>query len=235
MLVGISKDNKIQYRRGFIELSTIENELKEKYQVEEIILPFDLKDGFWLHEVQNSDLKGKSSFVIENNIIKEKIESLYFVRYDSKDVLATQEQILFLEKFLKGVVIDGKIYFLLKDEDESFLNLCTQNKVSSYFEIFMNAPTLNSNLLLSKTKDVKEMRKLAEQGAFIIYKNKKILLEEKAVSILSTYINTNMENVVWKCENDEWLLLNKTDMINILNDISQIKKSLFEKEFQGGE
>jgi len=129
MLVGISKDNKIQYRRGFIELSTIENELKEKYQVEEIILPFDLKDGFWLHEVQNSDLKGKSSFVIENNIIKEKIEALYFLHYDSKDVLATQEQVLFLEKFLKGVVIDGKIYFILKDEDESFLNLSVQNKV----------------------------------------------------------------------------------------------------------
>jgi hypothetical protein len=235
MIVGITQGDRILFSRGFIELSTIEQALKQKYEVNEITLPFDLRDGFILREVIKSNEKNKRiSYQIFDEKIKVITATLYFKETNNILTEASEKEALVLKKYCEFENKEGKFVFNIEEQDLQVLQAFSLSE--NLFDAYKVAQ--NNSILLKKffkTEDVKEIRKIAEENAFVLFKYKKIKADDKAISMLSTYINTNMENVVWKCENDEWLLLNKTDMIYILNEISQIKKSLFEKEFQGGE
>ena len=234
MIVGITQGDKILFSRGFIELSTIEEALKQKYEINEITLPFDLRDGFILREVIKSNEKNKR---ISYQILDEKIQAitatLYFKETNNVLTEASEQEALVLKKYCEFENKEGKFVFKIEEQDLQVLQAFSLNE--NLFDAYKVAQ--NNSFLLRKffkTEEAKEIRKKAEENAFIMFKYKKIKADDKATSMLSAYISSNIESVVWKCEENEWLLLTRQEMIQVLSDISNVKKAIFEKEWQGG-
>jgi hypothetical protein len=84
---------------------------------------------------------------------------------------------------------------------------------------------------LSKKEKAKNIRKIEEQDATIIYNSKEIQADDKAISMLQAYIQAGTNEMPWKCLDNSWIVLTASEMLEVHRLIALKKKELFEKEF----
>ena len=234
MIVGYIKADKIQYRQGFIAWDEIKDILQDKYG-EISSLPFKIPGSeLVIAEVVDSQGNGKFSYSIIDSKIVESCTPLYFIDYEGELVEATQKETEVLKEFMKMDFIENKFVFKLLNSDKKVLQEYINN--NNFYDAFMisDSKSLFLSAIVNST-DIKALRKRADAESYLMYNNKKIKCVDSSISMLLNYANSGINDVIWKCENGEWLLLKSTDIKIILDLIMNIKKSLFEKEWiQGG-
>jgi hypothetical protein len=93
-------------------------------------------------------------------------------------------------------------------------------------------PYTSEELEKRKVEKALSARKKAEAEATVTYKGVTFKANDQAITLLSTYLSLSAGSVVWKGLDNQWLMASKEDMTEMLTLVIEVRKSLFEKEFQ---
>lgn len=133
-------------------------------------------------------------------------------------------------------VIDGDIRGLVSPDLYSKFVEASQDDINLYnnTDIKYRKMLIWSGKLEHKKEvaldKLKQIRKIKEELACISFQGRNVKADDKAVTMLQAYIQSNLETVRWKCVNG-WLELDKEGMSLLLGEILDKKVSLYEQEY----